>query len=96
MNLHRISFVAVWAWVPLTVAALELRDQPIAEALLKSPTAGATEARDAKTPVKLRESLKLTLSDSQSSGKPFRLTPEERLKLREQLRDRTDQVARGD
>lgn len=95
MITYRYSLVAMLLGLPLGATALELRD-PATHALVAVPMTGApSEATDARQAApKLRDSLRQPLSDNDAAGKPYRLTPEERQRLREQLRGRSEQAAR--
>lgn len=93
---HKLSVSAVLLGAPLLSAALELREQParppVAEPVAVAP-AEASEARPAAS--RLRDSLRQPLADGDAAGKPFRLSPEERLRLREQLRGWPEQSAQS-
>ena len=92
---HRYPFIAMLLGLPLGAPALELREQPIhSMVLLPTPSvpSDATEGRQAAP--RLRDSLRQPLStDNEATAKPYRLTPEERQRLRDQLRGRPEQSA---
>lgn len=91
---HKYSVSAMLLGAPLLSAALELREQPAhplaAESSLVAPS-DAPEGRQAAP--RLRDSLRQTLAEGDAASKPFRLSPEERQRLREQLRGRPEQSA---
>jgi len=89
-------FSALLLCVPLVAGALELREQPV-HSLVVVPSAASANPSDATLPrpsapsMKLRDSLRQPLTGAEAS-KPFRLSPEERQRLREQLRGQTSQA----
>ena len=90
---HKYSVSAMLLGVPLLSAALELREQPahmLAEPMVVAP-AEPTEGRQAAP--RLRDSLRQPLAEGDAASKPFRLSPEERQRLREQLRSWPEQSA---
>lgn len=96
MTHYRHMFSALMLGLPLCAPALELRDQPahgMVEVPLLVPPSDAPEGRTSVP--RLRDSLRQPLSEGDAAGKPYRLTPEERMRLREQLRGRPEQAARS-
>jgi hypothetical protein len=96
MTHYRHMFSALMLGLPLCAPALELREQP-AHSMVEAPVAVLpSDVPEGRSPVpRLRDSLRQPLSEGDSAGKPYRLTPEERLRLREQLRGRPEQAARS-
>ena len=94
---HRYSLVAMLLGLPLGAPALELREQPVHSLVLlptPTPAAPADAAEGRQAAPWLRDSLRQPLTaDSESGVKPYRLTPEERMRLREQLRGGPEQSA---
>ena len=96
---HRYSLVAMLLGLPLGAPALELREQPVHSLVLlptPTPTAPSDVAEGRQTAPRLRDSLRQPLAaDSEATVKPYRLTPEERQRLREQLRGQPEQSAQS-
>jgi hypothetical protein len=94
---HRYSFVAMLLSLPLGASALELREQPVHSLILlpsPAPAAPVEAAEGRPTTPRLRDSLRQPSNpDGESGYKPYRLTPEARLRLREQLRGGAEQSA---
>jgi hypothetical protein len=96
MTLCRHSFAALMLGLPLCAPALELRDQPMQGMVVVPMTALPSDPPEGRSSVpRLRDSLRQPLSDGDTAGKPYRLTPEERQRLREQLRGRPEEAARS-
>ncbi len=77
-----------------SAAAIDLRDRPVNGMLVLPAAAVSSESPEARNPAtRLRDSLKQPVSESDPAGKPYRLSPEERQRLREQLRARPEQAA---
>ena len=96
MITHRYAFAAVLLGLPLCATALDLRDQPVHSLLavpMTSVPSDAAEGRQAAP--RLRDSLRQPLPERDASDKPYRLTPQERQRLREQLRGQPEQAARN-
>ena len=93
---HKYSVSAVLLGAPLLSAALELREQP-AHPLASEPLAvvPAESADGRPAAARLRESLRQPLADGDAASKPFRLSPEERQRLRQQLRGLPEQSAQS-
>lgn len=93
---QKYSVSAMLLGAPLLSAALELREQP-AQPLSTEPMAVApAEAPDGRpASVRLRDSLRQPLADGYAGSKPFRLSPEERQRMREQLRGLPEQSAQS-
>lgn len=93
---HKYSVSAVLLGAPLLSAALELREQPVqplaAEPVAVAP-AESPEGRPAA--IRLRDSLRQPLADGDAASKPFRLSPEERQRMRQQLRGLPEQSAQS-
>ncbi len=93
---HKYSVSAMLLGAPLLSAALELREQP-AQPLATEPVAvSPAEVQDGR-PVssRLRDSLRQPVGDGYATSKPFRLSPEERQRMREQLRGLPEQSAQS-
>lgn len=83
----RIPLVAVLLGTPLCALALEQREQPLHTLAVVPMSAAPADPLDGKPAVpRLRDTLRQPLSEGEGLGKPYRLTPEERQRLREQLR----------
>lgn len=93
---HKYSVSAMLLGAPLLSAALELREQP-AQPLASEPVAVSPAEIQEGRPVttRLRDSLRQPLSDGYAASKPFRLSPEERQRMREQLRGLPEQSAQS-
>ena len=95
MNNQKYSVAALFLGLPLCAVALDLRDQPVHSLVvvpMPAATAEAPEGRQASP--RLRETLRQSLTDGDGLDKPFRLSPEERQRMREQLRGQPEQAAR--
>lgn len=96
---HRYSLIAMLLGLPLGASALELREHPVHSLVLlptPTPTAPSDVAEGRQTTPRLRDSLRQPLNaDSESAIKPYRLTPEERQRLRDQLRGRPEHSAQS-
>jgi hypothetical protein len=80
----------------LSAAAVDLRDRPVNGMLVLPAAAVPSEAPESRSPApRLRDTLKQPVSESDPAGKPYRLSPEERQRLREQLRVRPEQSAQN-
>lgn len=91
----RKSLVALMLGLPLCAPALELRDQPMHGLVVVPTTVLPSDAPEGRSSApRLRDSLRQPLADGDAAGKPYRLTPEERQRLREQLRGLPEQAAR--
>jgi hypothetical protein len=85
---------AVLLGLPIGTSALDLRDRPVTGMLVVPAAAVPAETPEARIPApRLRDSLKQPVSDAEHAGKPYRLSPEERQRLREQLRALPEQSA---
>lgn len=90
MTDFRIPFAAALLGVPLCAAALEQRERPVHTLVVVPVTASPVENGEVRTPaLPLREALRQSKSEGEELGKPYRLSPEERQRLREQLRGQT-------
>lgn len=58
---------------------------PSVQVMVAAPFGVPADRPEVKPGATLRESLRHTLSDGEAAGKPYRLSPEERLLLRQQL-----------
>ncbi|MGM9426546.1 hypothetical protein [Hydrogenophaga sp. MI9] len=86
----RIPFAAALLGVPLCAVALEQREQPVHTLVVVPVTASPTDAGDGRPAApRLRDALRQPMSEGEALGKPYRLSPEERQRLREQLRGQT-------
>lgn len=93
---HKYSVTAVLLGAPLLSAALELREQPTRPAATEPVAVAPVEASDGRpAATRLRDSLRQPLPDGDAAGKPFRLSVEERQRLREQLRGWPEQSAKS-
>lgn len=82
--------------LPLGAAALDLRDRPVHTLLVVPEAAASSELPETRAPgPRLRDALKQSASESDTAIKPFRLSPEERQRLREQLRGHPEQAAQN-
>lgn len=80
----------------MCATALELQEQPSHALAVVPMTVAPVEASDARPPAaRLRDSLRQPLVEGDAASKPYRLSPEERQRLREQLRGQTEQSARS-
>ena len=80
--------------LPLGAAALDLRDRPMHGLLVVPEASAPAESTEARSPApRLRDALKQSVSESDPASKPYRLSPEERQRMREQLRGRLEQAA---
>lgn len=79
--------------LPTWAHALDLREPPL-QAMTVVPSVSA-EAEDARPTHRLRDALRQPVSADESSGKPYRLSVEERQRLREQLRSQTAEAERN-
>ena len=96
MTHYRYISSALILGLPLCAPALELRDQPVHGMVVVPMTALPSDTPEGRSPApRLRDSLRQPLSDGDAAGKPYRLTPEERQRLREQLRGGPEQAARS-
>lgn len=90
----RIPFVAALLGVPLCAAALEQREQPIHTLVVVPMVASPADAGEGRpSSPRLRDALRQPMAESEGLGKPYRLSPEERQRLREQLRGQTSTEA---
>jgi hypothetical protein len=96
MIIHRYSFAAVLLGLPLCATAFDVRDQPV-HSLVVVPmtTVPSDTAEGRQSAPRLRDSLRQPLPERDASDKPYRLTPQERQRLREQLRGQPEQAARN-
>ena len=93
----RIPISASLLWVPLFAAALEQREQPVHTMVVVPGTGSSADAADGRpTASRLRDVLRQPMTEGEGLGKPYRLTPEERQRLREQLRGQTTTEASRD
>jgi hypothetical protein len=95
MIVPRHSLFVLWAGLPLGAVALDL-PEPAANALVVSPpvVAAPADAPEVRTTsVRLRDTLRQPVADGQVAVKPYRLSTEERQRLRELLRGQPDQAA---
>lgn len=93
----RPSLFVLLGGLPLGAVALEL-PEPVANALVVTPpavTAPADAPEMRTSSVRLRDSLRQPLADGHTGGKPYRLSTEERQRLRELLRGQPDQAAQN-
>lgn len=96
MTHYRHMFSTLMLGLPLCAPALELRDQPVHSLVVTPMTVLPSDAPEGRSSApRLRDSLRQPLSEGDATSKPYRLTPEERLRLREQLRGRPEQAARS-
>lgn len=96
MNHQKSLLSAMLLGLPLGAGALDLRDRPVHSLLVVPEAAMPAEGVEARTPApRLRDALKQSASESESAGKPYRLSPEERQRMREQLRARPEQAAQS-
>jgi hypothetical protein len=93
---HKYSVSAVLLGAPLLSAALELREHPV-QPLATEPVAVAPADAPEGRPgaMRLRDSLRQPIADGDAASKPYRLTPEERQRMREQLRGLPEQSAQS-
>ncbi|MFP8777752.1 hypothetical protein [Hydrogenophaga sp. RWCD_12] len=90
MTDFRIPIAAALLGVSLCAAALEQRERPVHTMVVVPVTASPADSGDGRPPApRLREALRQPKSEGEGLGKPYRLSPEERQRLREQLRDQT-------
>lgn len=87
MNPSTCTFVCLLAVVPLGASALEVREHPV-QSMVIVPVEGGGEADATERPAApaLREALRQLPGVAESQAKPYRLSPQERARLREQLR----------
>lgn len=88
---YKYAAVALALVSPAWAHALDLREPPL-QAMTLQPV-GAPEAGSSRQATRLRDALRQPPADSEA-GKPFRLSAEERQRLREQLRSQTAQSGR--
>lgn len=87
------TVLALVLGLPTWAYGLDLREPPLqAMTVVPSTTAGSGDPRQ---PHRLRDALRQPLSDSEPAGKPYRLSVEERQRLREQLRTQTTPTERS-
>jgi hypothetical protein len=81
----------------LSVSALELSSQPVSSMLAVPVTAVSSESVEGRPAAsRLRDALRQPVStNGEAPSKPYRLTAEERQRLREQLRGGPEQAARN-
>lgn len=90
MTDFRIPIAAALLGVPLCAAALEQRERPVHTLVVVPVTASPVENGDGRASApRLREALRQPKGEGEELGKPYRLSPEERQRLREQLRGQT-------
>jgi hypothetical protein len=99
MIVPRHTLFVLCVGLPLGAAALEV-PEPAATALVvtpaPAPVAAPAEALEVRpTSVRLRETLRQPVADGQVAVKPYRLSTEERQRLRELLRGQPDQSAQN-
>ncbi|MGS5086756.1 hypothetical protein ACVC7V_09605 [Hydrogenophaga sp. A37] len=87
------AVLAVVLGLPAWVHALDLREPPL-QAMTVVPSV-SSESGDARPTHRLRDALRQPVSADESSGKPYRLSVEERQRLREQLRGQTAEAKRN-
>jgi hypothetical protein len=76
--------------IPLCVFALDQRERPVQSLVVMPAPTSPAEVTDGRSgALRLREALRQPATDGDGLGKPYRLTPEERQRLREQLRGQT-------
>lgn len=85
MNPSTCTFVCLLSVVPLGASALEVREHPV-QSMVIVPVEGDADASERPAAPALRESLRQLPGAAESQAKPYRLSPQERARLREQLR----------
>lgn len=87
MNPSIHTFVHLLLLAPLGSQALEVREHPV-QSMVIVPVDGGGDgnAPERQSVPALRESLRQSPGSTEPEFKPFRLSPEERMRLREQLR----------
>ncbi|MDQ7746558.1 hypothetical protein [Hydrogenophaga pseudoflava] len=90
---HKYSVSAVLLGAPLLSAALELREQPARPVAAEPLAVAPAESPDGRA--RLRDSLRQPLAEGDAASKPFRLSAEERQRLREQLRGLPERSAKN-
>lgn len=89
---YRHAAIALALALPAWAQALDLREPPLQTMILQP--AGAPEAGASPQATRLRDALRQAPTSSET-GKPFRLSAEERQRLREQLRSQTVPAGRN-
>lgn len=87
------AVLAVVLGLPSWACALDLREPPL-QAMTVLPSV-LSDSGDARQQHRLREALRQQVSAEESPNKPYRLSAEERQRLREQLRSPTAQAERS-
>lgn len=94
MSPFKPSVTAVLLGMSACAGAQEQRPQPV-QVFMGVPLAAPSERVDGKpSGPSLRESLRHPLVEADPAGKPYRLSAQERLLLRQQLRGQAEQTAR--
>ena len=87
------TVLALVLGLPTWAHTLDLREPPL-QAMTVLPTA-PSDPGDARQQHRLREALRQPVNADESPSKPYRLSVEERQRLREQLRSQTAQAERN-
>jgi hypothetical protein len=87
------AVLALVLGLPAWAQALDLREPPL-QSMTVVPAVPA-EPGEARQTHRLRDALRQPVSPNESTSKPYRLSVEDRQRLREQLRGQTDQAERS-
>lgn len=95
MIVPRHSLFVLCVGFPLGAVALEVPEPAVAAPVVTSaPGAAPVDAPEVRaSSVRLRDTLRQPVADGQVAAKPYRLSTEERQRLRELLRGQPDQAA---
>ena len=95
MIVPKQTLLALLVGLPLGSGALELPEHATNALVIMPPSAATTEAPEVRAAsARLRDALRQPVSDGEVTGKPYRLSAEERQRLRELLRVQPDQTTR--